>query len=174
MVTEISTKHPATKEIYFAGGCFWGVEEYFSRINGVISTSVGYANGLISEPTYKQVCRGDTGYAETIHIIYQPEQVSLRLLTEQFFKIINPVSVNKQGNDVGTQYRTGIYYTDESDKPLLQTIMAEVQKHYNQPLAVELKPLTNYFLAEEYHQNYLKKNPTGYCHISFESLNDIK
>lgn len=174
MIIKKSIATPTSKEIYFAGGCFWGIEAYFSRINGVISTSVGYANGLTAKPTYQQVCRGDTGYAETIHIVYNPAVVSLRLLTEHFFKIIDPVSVNKQGNDVGTQYRSGIYYTDVSDEPLLQALVAEVQACYRQPLAVELKPLSNYVKAEEYHQQYLKKNPTGYCHISFDTLSDLQ
>ncbi|MDR0827394.1 MAG: peptide-methionine (R)-S-oxide reductase MsrB [Desulfovibrio sp.] len=162
------------EEIYFAGGCFWGVEEYFSRIPGVYSVTAGYANGKTENPTYEQVCSGKTGHAETIHIRYDRKIVSLKTLVVQFFKIIDPVSINRQGNDVGSQYRTGIYFTRESDKDVVESVMATVQKKYSNPLAVELMPLQNYYPAEEYHQDYLKKNPGGYCHISFESLHDIQ
>lgn len=162
------------KDIYFAGGCFWGVEEYFSRIPGVHDVSSGYANGDTDKPSYKEVCSGKTGYAEAVHVRYDPVRVSLETLTRQFFKIINPISVNKQGNDRGSQYRTGLYYTDKADKPVLENIWQEVQSKYSQPLAVELLALKNYYLAEEYHQDYLKKNPSGYCHISFDSLKDIQ
>ena len=161
------------RDIYFAGGCFWGVEEYFSRIPGVYDVTVGYANGTTADPTYKEVCSGQTGHSEAVHIRYAPAVVELQTLTRQFFKIIDPVSLNKQGNDVGTQYRTGIYYVDEADKEAIMAVMAEVQKQYSQPLAVELRPLANYFLAEDYHQDYLRKNPGGYCHINFDSLKDL-
>lgn len=161
-------------EIYFAGGCFWGVEEYFSRVPGVYDVTVGYANGTKANPTYREVCSGKTGHTETVHVQYDAGIVSLRTLAVQFFKIINPISVNRQGNDIGTQYRTGMYYTREEDKAVLQSVMDEVQKKYSKPLAVELAPLKNYYLAEDYHQDYLKKNPGGYCHISFDSLSDVK
>ena len=160
-------------EIYYAGGCFWGVEEYFSRIPGVHDVDSGYANGTTTNPTYKQVVTGNTGYAETVRVRYDPAMVSLHTLTTQFFKIIDPVSINKQGNDVGSQYRTGIYYTDAADKAVLESVIATVQKNYTSPLAVQLGPLTAYYPAETYHQDYLKKNPDGYCHISFDSLNDL-
>ncbi|MDR1945840.1 MAG: peptide-methionine (S)-S-oxide reductase MsrA [Desulfovibrio sp.] len=162
------------REIYFAGGCFWGVEEYFSRIPGVRGVSVGYANGTTKNPTYEQVCSGKTGHAETIHVRYDPKIVSLKTLAGQFFKIIDPTSVNRQGNDIGSQYRTGIYYVREDDKKMLEAVTDEVRKQYSRPLAVELLPLTAYYPAEEYHQDYLKKNPGGYCHISFDSLGDIQ
>ena len=160
-------------DVYFAGGCFWGVEEYFSRISGVYDVTAGYANGTKENPTYEEVCSGKTGYAETVHVRYDPNTVSLKTLAEQFFKIINPISVNRQGNDVGSQYRTGMYYVNDADKTVLASVMVAVQKKYGMPLAVELLPLKNYYLAETYHQDYLKKNPGGYCHISFESLKDI-
>ena len=161
------------RDIYFAGGCFWGVEEYFSRVPGVYDVTVGYANGVKDNPTYEEVCSGKTGHAETVHISYDPEAVSLKTLVEQFFKIIDPVSVNRQGNDTGSQYRTGMYYVNDEDKLVLASVMSEVQKKYDRPLAVELTPLQKYYLAEEYHQDYLKKNPGGYCHINFGSLKDI-
>ena len=161
------------QDIYFAGGCFWGVEEYFSRIDGVREVSVGYANGSTPNPTYDEVCQGKTGYAETVHVRYDPQLVSLKTLAEQFFKIINPLSLNKQGNDVGSQYRTGMYYVNVTDEKILRGVMNEVEKKFNRPLVVELLPLQTYHLAEDYHQDYLKKNPGGYCHINFDSLQDI-
>ena len=161
------------RDIYFAGGCFWGVEEYFSRIPGVADVTVGYANGAKENPTYKEVCSGKTGHAETVHVRYDPKEVSLQTLAAQFFKIIDPVSVNRQGNDVGSQYRTGIYFVNVEDEKILAAVMSEVQKNFAKPLAVELMPLKNYYPAEEYHQDYLKKNPRGYCHINFDSLKSL-
>lgn len=162
-----------TREIYFAGGCFWGVEEYFSRIRGVSDVKAGYANGITESPSYREVCSGRTKHAETCLVRYDPAKVSLRLLVRQFFMIIDPLSVNRQGNDVGSQYRTGIYYTDKEDLPVIEEIFRTVEARYGRPLAVEVLPLENFSLAEDYHQDYLKKNPHGYCHISFESLKDI-
>lgn len=162
------------RDIYFAGGCFWGVEEYFSRIPGVHDVTVGYANGTKENPTYEEVCSGRTGHAETAHVRYDPNLVGLQTLAEQFFKIIDPFSLNRQGNDVGSQYRTGMYYVHEEDKPVLAAVMADAQKTYGKQPAVELLPLKTYFPAEEYHQDYLKKNPGGYCHINFDSLKDIR
>jgi peptide methionine sulfoxide reductase msrA/msrB len=162
------------RDIYFAGGCFWGVEEYFSRIPGVHDVTVGYANGTKDYPTYEEVCSGKTGHAETVHILYDPEVVGLKTLAEQFFKIINPISVNRQGNDVGSQYRTGMYYVNDADQEVLASVMDGVRKKYDRPMAVELLPLQKYYLAEEYHQDYLKKTPGGYCHITFDSLEDIR
>jgi peptide methionine sulfoxide reductase msrA/msrB len=161
------------RDIYYAGGCFWGVEAYFSQIPGVYDVTVGYANGMTENPTYEEVCGGNTGHAETVHVRYNPDTVNLRILTEQFFIIIDPLSVNCQGNDVGSQYRTGIYYTDETDLPALEAVMGKEQEKYDQPLAVELMPLTCYCLAEEDHQDYLEKNPNGYCHIDFSGLKDF-
>lgn len=162
------------RDVYFAGGCFWGVEEYFSRIPGVSGVTAGYANGRTENPKYQDVCSGDTGFAETVHVRYDPSLVSLRTLAEHFFKIIDPVSVNRQGNDTGSQYRTGMYFVDGEDEKVLASVMAAVQKEYDRPLAVELMPLKNYYPAEEYHQDYLKKHPGGYCHISFDSLRELE
>ena len=162
------------KEIYFAGGCFWGVEEYFSRIPGVYDVTSGYANGNTENPTYKDVCYNNSGHAETIHVQYDPDIVSLKTLIRQFFGIIDPLSLNKQGNDAGIQYRTGVYYTDEVDIEAIQEVFSAEQQKYDREIAVELLPLKHYYLAEEYHQDYLKKNPNGYCHIDFSSLADVK
>lgn len=161
-------------EIYFAGGCFWGVEEYFSRIPGVVDVESGYANGTTENPSYEEVCRAGTGHAETVRIAYDPSVISLQSLAKALFRIIDPTSVNQQGNDRGVQYRTGIYYTDEADLGVLQAVFDAEQANYAQPLAVELLPLSNYSAAEGYHQDYLKKHPGGYCHISFDSLSEVK
>ena len=171
--TQNETGPHNVRDIYYAGGCFWGVEEFFSRVPGVLDVTSGYANGDTESPTYEEVCSGSTGYAETTHVRYDPAVVDLRSLTELFFTIIDPVSLNRQGNDVGTQYRTGIYYDRVEDRPVLAEVIAEVQKRYTVPLAVELQPLAHYFPAEDYHQDYLKKNPRGYCHINFSSLDEF-
>lgn len=154
-----------TKDIYLAGGCFWGTEHYFRQIAGVVKTEVGYANGNTENPTYKEVYTDTTGYAETVHVTYQPDIVSLEFLIRMFFMAIDPVSINRQGNDTGTRYRTGIYYTSHGDLTEIERIFSEEQKKYQQPLAVEKLPLKNFFAAEEYHQKYLEKNPSGYCHL---------
>lgn len=161
------------REIFFAGGCFWGVESYFSQVPGVRSATVGYANGDTANPSYQEVCTGKTGHAETVHLVYDPNQVSLQTLTEHFFLIINPLTLNRQGNDSGSQYRSGVYYTDESDLELLQQVRDAEQEKYTAPIQTELLPLRCYYLAEDYHQDYLEKNPGGYCHIDFSSLADF-
>ena len=156
------------KEIYLAGGCFWGTEHYFKQIDGVVATSVGYANGIIANPTYEQVCTDKTQFAETVRITYDPSVIDLEFLLEMYFKAIDPVSINQQGHDKGTQYRTGIYYIDEEDLSVIKTVYAREQARYSEPLAVEVKPLENYYDAEDYHQDYLDKNPDGYCHLPTE------
>jgi len=153
------------KEIYLAGGCFWGVDEYFSRIEGVVETNVGYANGSKLEPTYKEVCTGLTGHTETTYIKYDESKVSLEHLIERLFRIIDPTLLNRQGGDIGNQYRTGIYYTDDSDLEVIVKVKNEEQKKYKDPIVTEILQLKYYYLAEEYHQDYLKKNPGGYCHV---------
>lgn len=154
-----------TKDIFLAGGCFWGTEHYFKQVEGVVETEVGFANGHTENPTYEEVYTDETGYAETVHVKYNPEVVSLRFLLQLYFKAIDPVSLNKQGHDEGTRYRTGIYYTESADLPVVNEVFDEVQRHYEQPLAVERQPLERFFTADEYHQDYLEKNPTGYCHL---------
>lgn len=161
-------------EIYFAGGCFWGTEHFMKQIQGVVSTEVGYANGNIQNPTYEQVCSDNTGFAETVKVDYLPESVKLEFLIDLFFKTIDPTSVNRQGGDIGTQYRTGIYYTDKADFPIIQAIVAKLAKNYSKPLAIEIKPLSNFYKAEDYHQDYLDKHPNGYCHISPELFDMAK
>ena len=158
------------KEIYLAGGCFWGTEHYFKQVRGVISTTAGYANGNTENPTYEQVYTDSTGYAETVHIVYNPEIVSLTLLLELFFRSIDPTSLNRQGNDCGTRYRTGIYYTTEEDIATIRKVYNDMERIVGEQLMVEVEPLKNFYHAEEYHQDYLDKNPRGYCHIPFELM----
>ena len=154
-----------TKDIYFAGGCFWGTEHFFKQIEGVAITEVGFANGHTENPTYKEVYTDLTGFAETVFVRFYPDVVSLEFLLQMFFKAIDPTSLNKQGHDEGTRYRTGVYYTDPADLPVIEKVFAEEQKNYLQPLVVEKLPLQNFYTAEEYHQDYLDKNPDGYCHL---------
>ena len=153
------------KEIYFAGGCFWGTEHYFKQVEGVISTTVGYANGNTNNPTYKEVYTDTTGYAECVKIEYDPAKVSLHTLVELFFKSIDPTSLNRQGEDCGTRYRTGIYYISDEDIETIREVYNDIERAVGKPLAVELTALQNFYPAEEYHQDYLDKNPNGYCHI---------
>ena len=151
-------------EIYLAGGCFWGLEEYFSRIEGVEETTVGYANGQVESTNYQLIHQTD--HAETVQLIYNEDKISLRETLLYYFRVIDPLSINKQGNDIGRQYRTGVYYVREEDRDIIEQVFAEQEEQLGQRLAVELEPLRHYILAEEYHQDYLKKNPTGYCHIN--------
>ena len=150
-------------EIYLAGGCFWGLEEYFSRISGVLQTSVGYANGKVETTNYQLI--KETDHAETVQVIYDEKAVSLREILLYYFRVIDPLSVNQQGNDRGRQYRTGIYYLDEEDLPTIYALVQEQERMLGRKIAVEVEKLRHYILAEDYHQDYLKKNPGGYCHI---------
>ncbi len=151
--------------IYLGGGCFWGVEKYLQSIPGVVATSVGYANGKTEHPTYEDVCRNHTGHVESVQVEYESDQLSLSELLELFFQIIDPTSINKQGNDQGEQYRTGIYYVQPEDVETIQRALSVLQQGVSKPVVVECKPLAQFFPAEEYHQKYLDKNPSGYCHI---------
>lgn len=152
------------KTIYLAGGCFWGVQKYFDQFKGVTGTEVGYANGPDKAPGYQDVCRS-SGHAETVRVDYDPDTLSLTQLLNYYFMVIDPLSVNRQGNDKGIQYRTGIYYTEESQLQEIRAVWARQEEKAGAKLAVELEPLHNFFSAEEYHQKYLDKNPGGYCHI---------
>lgn len=187
------------KTIYFAGGCFWGTEHYIGQLEGVVETVVGYANGSVAEPSYQQVYTDLTGHVECVRVVYDESVVSLRTLCRMFFRSIDPVAVNRQGEDVGTRYRTGIYWIDEGDRTVVEQVWQEVQDRYaghacpavepvrhvvsvepvphvvsveaeSRTLAVEKLPLQCFYPAEEYHQDYLYKNPDGYCHLSLETL----
>lgn len=160
---ETSDNQKSARDIWLAGGCFWGVEAFFKRIPGVIKTSAGYANGSTQNPGYYDIPK--TGHAETVQITYDPGRVSLPKLLSYYFMIIDPTSLNRQGNDWGVQYRTGVYYKDDRDREIIENAVREEQKKYKKKLVVEVEPLRSYFLAEETHQDYLGKNPNGYCHI---------
>ena len=160
--------------IYLAGGCFWGTQHYFDCLQGVISTEVGYANGKTENPTYEQVKYEGTGHAETVKVTYDAQKISLEALLEQYYKVIDPLAVNRQGGDIGVQYRTGIYYTNEAQKSVVEASLATLQEQYTEPLAVEALPLLHFYSAEEYHQKYLEKNPGGYCHIPSAMFEEAK
>lgn len=152
------------KEIYLAGGCFWGMQKFFDQFEGIISTEVGYANGPDKAPSYEEVCN-NSGHAETLRIQYDESVLPLWKILDYYFMVIDPLSVNRQGNDIGIQYRTGIYYTDEAQLPEIYAVYTTIQDMAGSPLAVTVEKLENFFSAEEYHQKYLDKNPYGYCHI---------
>ncbi|WP_082967457.1 peptide-methionine (R)-S-oxide reductase MsrB [Paenibacillus oryzae] len=171
-VKAMSVPESELDDLYLAGGCFWGVEAYMARINGVQDVTSGYANGEGENPTYKDVIRGDRGFAETVHVKYDPKQVSLEKLLDHFFRVVDPTSVNKQGNDRGIQYRSGVYYTSPEDAEIIKQAVAQEQEKYDKPIVTEVLPLQNYYLAEEYHQDYLEKNPNGYCHIDLSILDE--
>lgn len=157
-----------SKIIYLAGGCFWGVQEYYSRLKGVISTISGYANGIKENPTYLEVRSGNTLHAETVEVVYNPDIITLEKILEHYLRFVDPYSINQQGEDVGDQYRTGIYFVDLEDEKVIKKFLDE---NLNVGYKIEIKKLDSFFKAEEYHQDYLKKNPGGYCHIN---LNLIK
>lgn len=165
------------KKIYLAGGCFWGTDHLFSLVDGVVKTAAGYANGKVAYPSYEEVCTGRTGAAETVEVVYDDTKVGLTDLLSIYFRSIDPTTLNRQGNDIGTQYRTGIYYTDPADLPAIEAFVAAVQRRHTEPLAVEVGPLVNFYPAELYHQEYLYKNPQGYCHVDpalFEEVRNRK
>jgi len=172
--SKVSYEGKKLKEIWLAGGCFWGVEAYLARVYGVAEVISGYANGKTENPTYEDVCYRNTGHAEAVHVYYDPDRVDLKGLLTSFFKIIDPTVLNRQGNDTGSQYRTGIYYQDTEDLTIINDVIKEQQKNYQKPIITEGQPLKNFSPAEEYHQEYLEKNPGGYCHIDFSSLEDQK
>ncbi len=160
------------KKIVLGGGCFWGVDAYYSRLKGVISTRVGYAQGIDSNPTYKEVCTGDTLHTEVCEVTYDETVLSLDKILEHLFRFIEPTVLNRQGNDIGTQYRTGIYYLDSSDLPVIRNFIENEQTKYSDPIVTEVEALKEFFDAEEYHQKYLDKNPSGYCHVNLHLLNE--
>ena len=160
------------KEIYLAGGCFWGVDAYFSNLDGVISTECGYANGITSSTTYEELYKTD--FAETVKVEFDEEMIFLNDILEHFYYIVDPFSVNKQGNDRGRQYRTGIYSKNESDLEFVKSFLRKKQEKSDKKIAIEVEKLKKYVVAEDYHQDYLKKNPNGYCHIDLSDVLEVK
>lgn len=161
-----------SRTIYLAGGCFWGVEAYFERIDGVVNAVSGYANGRTANPSYEDVIYRDTGHTETVKVTYNPDKLSLDDLLQYYFRIIDPTSLNKQGNDRGTQYRAGVYTTDAKEQKVVAAALAKLQESYKKPIVVENEPLANFYVAEEYHQDYLAKNPNGYCHVDLSKADE--
>lgn len=157
-----------TKIIYIAGGCFWGVEAYYKKLKGIISTKVGYANGITKKPTYSEVKSQQSKHVECVKLEYDPEIISLGKICEHFLRFVDPYSINKQGEDEGIQYRSGIYFVDLEDEKIIIDYFSKV---VNDNYVTEIKKLDNFYDGEEYHQNYLDKNPNGYCHVN---LNLIK
>lgn len=154
------------RDIWFAAGCFWGAQKFFKSVDGVVSTEVGFANGREITPTYRQVYTDETGHAECVHVRYDPERVSLEELVRLFLNMIDPFSLNKQGGDEGTRYRTGIYYENGDDRDVIENVLGSFEESACRKSAVEIQPLRCFYKAEEYHQDYLDKNPGGYCHLS--------
>lgn len=163
-MTILNTPAGEYKVITLGGGCFWCTEAVFVRVQGVMDVESGYCNGHVPKPTYAQVCEGDTGHAEVVRLVYDPHVVSLRELLEIFFVVHDPTTLNRQGNDVGTQYRSGIYISDEADRAVAQHVLAHVNAAMSGRVVTELHTLDNYHAAEDYHQDYFARNPhQGYC-----------
>ncbi|MCI7222980.1 bifunctional peptide-methionine (S)-S-oxide reductase MsrA/peptide-methionine (R)-S-oxide reductase MsrB [Fusobacterium sp.] len=172
-ILKINRENPQDiREIYLAGGCFWGVEAYFERIDGVIDSVSGYANGPFANPSYEDLVYRKSGHVETVYIKYDANKVSLSTILKHYFRIIDPTSLNKQGGDIGVQYRTGIYYQNEEDKDIALKEIEIEQKKYEKKIVVEVLPLERFDRAEEYHQDYLKKNPNGYCHVNLSKASE--
>ena len=161
-----------TRTIYLAGGCFWGLEAYFQRIDGVVDAVSGYANGRTANPSYEDVSHRHSGHAETVKVTYDADKLSLDDILQYYFRVVDPTSLNKQGNDIGEQYRSGIYYTDEADRTVIAAAIEREQKKFSLPVVVENKALEHFYEAEEYHQDYLAKNPNGYCHIDIKKADE--
>ena len=171
--TTVEMSKENLREIWLAGGCFWGVESYLSQVNGVIDAISGYANGNTENPTYEEVSYKNTGHTETVYVLYDPNVISLENLLYAFFNTMNPTTKNRQGNDVGSQYRSGIYYNDPDELEIINKVIMVEQENYTDKIVTEVLPLENFTEAEEYHQDYLIKNPNGYCHVDFSTLDEV-
>lgn len=164
----------ATQTAYFAGGCFWGLERYFQNVDGVVDTTVGYAQSNAEGPTYEQVCSGATDAAETVKVDFDPARVTLRTLTLLFLEVIDPFSVDRQGSDEGRQYRTGMFFTDDAQRDVFVAALEQLVDRQPQRPAVLVEPLRNFYPAEKRHQDYLINNPGGYCHIPFAAIANVR
>ena len=158
------------KRIVIAAGCFWGVEAYFKLLKGVVATKVGYVNGNIDKPKYEDLINKQATHAEACEILYDESVLTLETILEHMFRIVDPTSINRQGNDIGLQYRTGIYYGADEDRIIAESFVAVNQNKYKNKIAVEIKPESGFYAAEDHHQDYLKKNPGGYCHVDLNLL----
>ncbi len=169
---ELLNMYTKQQVIYLAGGCFWGVEAFISRLKGVNQTEVGYANGHDLAPSYEKVCKGKTGHAECVKVTYNPKIISLNEILDNYYKIIDPYTKNRQGPDIGTQYRTGVYWNEDSQKECVLKFFAHKQNLSEKKLVVEVGPIHSFYPAEDYHQKYLERNPQGYCHVDLNLIND--
>ncbi len=160
------------KKIILAGGCFWGVQAYYDKVTGVKFTEVGYIDGDFPNPTYEQVCNG-SNHAEAVLVEYDENIVSQKRILEHFFQIIDPTQINRQGPDIGKQYRTGIFYFSEEDQQLINDFIASIKDKYSKPIRTEVKQAEVFYPAEAYHQKYLRKNPCGYCHIDLNLVDEL-
>ena len=160
-----TTDSAVIEKIVLAGGCFWGTQHLLAQLHGVRRAVAGYANSEVTNPSYKEVCTGNTNAAEAVEVEYNATVVDFSKLLDFFLSSIDPTTKDRQGNDKGTQYRSGIYYTTDTQKRLALEALDRLQKHFNKPIVVEVLPLKNFYPAEEDHQDYLDKNPGGYCHI---------
>lgn len=162
----MSSSSLPTESIVLGGGCFWCIEAVFEKVRGVVDVESGYSNGQTIKPSYEQVCTGRTGHNEVVKVTFDPAQITLREIFEIFFVIHDPTTLNRQGNDAGTQYRSGIYTTDDTQKQVAAEVIREMaeSKSYTSPIVTEVKPLDSYAMAEAYHQDYFLNNPNqGYC-----------
>ena len=160
------------KKIILAAGCFWGVEAFIGKKAGVTLTKVGYVNGITQNPTYEEVCSHKTGFAEACYVEYDEKLLNLEDLLTAYFRIVDPTAIDRQGHDIGNQYRTGIYYYDEIDAGVINLSKGNEQKKYEKLIVTQIEPVVNFYEAEEYHQKYLVKNPKGYCHIPLDLLEE--
>lgn len=158
------------ERIVFGAGCFWGVQHYFDSVPGVAKTTVGYGGGMTKNPSYEQVCSGVTGHAEVVEVVFDPHKVAVDELIRHFFRIHNPTQLNRQGPDVGSQYRSAIFYTKAEQKEAVERIMGELASVYEEPIVTELVPAGDFYPAEEYHQKFTEKTGRGGCHIDYEPI----
>lgn len=158
----------ATEIAIFAAGCFWGTEAYFRQLPGVLSTEVGYSGGTSVNPTYEAVCTGRTGHAESLKIVFDPSKIGYETLLRHFFRMHDPTSRDRQGGDVGTQYRSAVFYESPEQRGMAEKIIAALTKSgkYGRPIVTQVAPAGAFYPAEDYHQDYLEKNPGGYCHVN--------
>ena len=160
-----------TETAIFAAGCFWGVQYYFDQVPGVIQTTVGYSGGHTTNPTYEQVCSHTTGHAEAVEVKFDPAIVSYQMLVKHFFRLHDPTQLNRQGPDVGDNYRSAIFYTMQSQQTLAEQVKAECQKTFKQPIVTEISPAKEFYRAEPYHQKYTERTSRGMCHVDYEPIN---
>ena len=166
--TPTMTDPTKTETAILAGGCFWGMEEIIRKIPGVVATTVGYTGGAVKNPSYEQICTGGTGHAEGLQVVFDPSRLTYEQLLGYFFRMHDPTTLNRQHNDVGTQYRSAIFYKDDAQKQTAERVKAQVDKsgRFKRPIVTEITPASEFYPGEAYHQKYLVKNPGGYnCHI---------